>query len=258
MMQQVEDHEDRKQGGLRFIKSERRRYHDSQNIHDKLYDSRSGGAIFYRYHPRDIAALCAENHVEPRVHESVLKRLQLGTQGYAPCSLPERFDIATSKPEDLGAARETMKEAFEGKVKISKRVSGDAPAKSMLLEDINLCVRARKGTYWALLAGMVTLFIHGFVKGPVNKEAALWIPSQVNAGLRCIIEFFAPGDWFYDHILGHLFRNTALALFALMYAFVLLLSTLLARRVIRAVCVRAWRTKQRKDELLDQKYYDAD
>ena len=69
------------------------RYQALANVDDKLYDSRSGMAIYYRYKPRDIARLCDKHGVEPKVHASVLRRVELGTEGYAPGNLPSAFKV---------------------------------------------------------------------------------------------------------------------------------------------------------------------
>lgn len=83
MMQQAE------LSGLRFIPSMRQMYTDLQNVNDKLYDSRAGLGAYYRYKPRDMAALCAQAGIAPRVHISAIERIALGTEGYAPGNLSE-------------------------------------------------------------------------------------------------------------------------------------------------------------------------
>ncbi len=48
--------------------------------------------MFYRYQPRDVAALMGED-VRPIIHHSVVTRMALGAEGYAPISLPDKLDV---------------------------------------------------------------------------------------------------------------------------------------------------------------------
>jgi uncharacterized protein (DUF2235 family) len=80
--------------------------HDKANVFEKLYDSRDGVALYYRYAPRDIEALCLrknENNVTEKrlqgpvkIHNSVIKRLKYGTARYAPGFLPKEFEIIST------------------------------------------------------------------------------------------------------------------------------------------------------------------
>ncbi|MBH2008588.1 MAG: DUF2235 domain-containing protein [Xanthomonadaceae bacterium] len=61
-----------------------------------LYDSRRGLAGYYRYNPRRIDRLTSTDKVKvPRtkVHESVLRRIHAGHDGYAPIVLPPDFAV---------------------------------------------------------------------------------------------------------------------------------------------------------------------
>jgi len=74
----------------------------------KMYDSRRGAAVYYRYKPRNIADLSGHGesgadrknarnlqvYVErPKVHHSVLDRIIDSKVGYAPTGLPKVFDV---------------------------------------------------------------------------------------------------------------------------------------------------------------------
>ena len=69
------------------------------HVHGRLYDSRDGAAVFYRYRPRDVAALCRDKMHDLRIHRSVFERMQKRTGNYAPGSLPHTF-IWTETPVD--------------------------------------------------------------------------------------------------------------------------------------------------------------
>ncbi|MDZ7778985.1 MAG: DUF2235 domain-containing protein [Gemmatimonadota bacterium] len=85
--------------GLHFLASRRNDYRFAQNVHDKLYDSRSGPGAYYRYRPRDIGALCALHCVPIRIHASVFDRITHATQGYAPGNLPRQYQAVFTADE---------------------------------------------------------------------------------------------------------------------------------------------------------------
>jgi len=86
-----------REAGLRFIDEDIEFVHEHQDVHDKLYDSRSGLAMYYRWEPRDIHKLCAEHKiVTPRIHTSVFERIANGTDGYAPGNIPFQSVIDTT------------------------------------------------------------------------------------------------------------------------------------------------------------------
>ena len=77
------------QAGLTFNKLRWQNYHQEKDELGKLYDSRSGGSVFYRYKPRMILDISREVGIDgdtqkPLVHQSVLQRIENSTAGYAP------------------------------------------------------------------------------------------------------------------------------------------------------------------------------
>ena len=82
--------------GLRFAK----RVWDAQlalsDENGPVYDSRRGLSGYYRYNPRRIERLTRTPKVtigRTKVHESVLRRIQVGHDGYAPITLPPGFAV---------------------------------------------------------------------------------------------------------------------------------------------------------------------
>ena len=76
--------------GLHFIATARARIRLHANVNDKLYDSRSGIAVYYRYAPRNIYELSQKFHIKtPLIHNTVLHRSLDVTDGYAPGNLPK-------------------------------------------------------------------------------------------------------------------------------------------------------------------------
>lgn len=103
MMRRAEAH------GLRFLPQHRLMYRDGTDVDDKLYDPRAGLGMFYRWRPRDVARLCRENNVTPKVHRTVFQRIARNTEGYAPGSVPHDSEVITSSsPEIAGAIRELV------------------------------------------------------------------------------------------------------------------------------------------------------
>ena len=94
--------------GLRFVNADRQAYRQHTDVDDKMYDSRRGFGVFYRWQPRDIGRLCEACGVEPRLHRSMFERIARSTEDYAPGSVPTKFAVeSTSLPrpalERLGA-----------------------------------------------------------------------------------------------------------------------------------------------------------
>ena len=95
MMTEAED------AKLVFLENDREKVRISSDLNGKLYDSRSGMGGVYRYQPRDLASLCNDRLHEnnqvivelPKIHHSVMKRIQLNMDGYAPIGLPTRYVV---------------------------------------------------------------------------------------------------------------------------------------------------------------------
>lgn len=82
--------------GLRLLPSLLDEYARLADENGPIYDSRKGLAGYYRYNPRRISNVLCKNGVTVqsiRVHESVLRRIKLAEDGYAPIVLPPRFDV---------------------------------------------------------------------------------------------------------------------------------------------------------------------
>lgn len=75
------------EAGLRILPDDRQTYREHGNVDDKLYDSRAGAAVFYRWLPRDMEAMCKKAGIEPVIHLSAMERIAHGTDDYAPGNL---------------------------------------------------------------------------------------------------------------------------------------------------------------------------
>lgn len=83
--------------GLRFSDKVWEGFRALGDENGRLYDSRHGLASYYRYKPRRIENLVNSDEVRirrPKIHESVLRRIRIGHDGYAPFVLPPDFAVA--------------------------------------------------------------------------------------------------------------------------------------------------------------------
>ena len=90
--------------GLLFNKDQRNRVRTSVNPFGKIYDARHGFGGAYRYLPRKLSTL-TNNHDDKnnpviidriKVHESVMRRIKDGVDGYAPFALPASYSVVTT------------------------------------------------------------------------------------------------------------------------------------------------------------------
>ena len=91
------------QNGLRILSDDRKDYWEHGNVDDKMYDSRAGLGVFYRWKPRNMQELCIEQKtaMPPAVHLSVLERIAHGTDGYAPGTLAPAVSVIFTPSDDL-------------------------------------------------------------------------------------------------------------------------------------------------------------
>lgn len=111
--------------GLRFIEKDRRFVSDHQNVNDKLYDSRTGLAFYYRYKPRDIEKFCNKyNAAPPRVHIGAIERIALGITAYAPGNIPGCLRVVTTNARPrlhLELCGKTIHQALNGNGSLLER-----------------------------------------------------------------------------------------------------------------------------------------
>jgi uncharacterized protein (DUF2235 family) len=86
--------------GLRFNDADRTYYDEHQIVADKLHNSRSGLALYYRWRPRRLSELCTAAKVEPQLHISVFDRTAQAVEGYAPANVPPRASVNFTDQKD--------------------------------------------------------------------------------------------------------------------------------------------------------------
>jgi len=105
--------------GLRFIPAAREYIRARRDVHDRLYDSRAGYAVYYRWNPRNIAKICQAHGVaRPKIHASVFERIANTTEGYAPGNIPANLEITDTRdmpppPQPIGEVRDTIRAELE-------------------------------------------------------------------------------------------------------------------------------------------------
>ncbi|MCK5001816.1 MAG: DUF2235 domain-containing protein [Gammaproteobacteria bacterium] len=96
MMKRAEHH------GLMFTSDALKDAHDASHVHGRMYNSRDGLALLYRYHPREMLKLCQykdEGEYKDKllgnikIHHSVIDRIKHRTANYAPGHIPASFDV---------------------------------------------------------------------------------------------------------------------------------------------------------------------
>ena len=219
--------------GLKFIESERDRYRHLQNIHDKLYNSRHGLAVYYRYRPRNIGKICRRLGIEPAIHVSALERIALGTQDYAPGNLPGEFRIVTTDP-DSGAAPEDPEKL--------ERVVADIGGETAF-KDVGHWIRLRRAVYAVFVA--VTAAMIGFAAWYHTRAEKTdpWVPDALDKGLDWLAGLLPFGDQLYEYLIRPFFIYPAIAATALGLMLIFWLSSRMARLRLRRTFAHFWRSK---------------
>ena len=184
--------------GLRLLDDKVREAHDNANVHGRMYDSRDGFAMYYRYHPRVLKRLtCAGGeclrgvcrHRQPggcskllediKVHDSVIDRMCQRTANYAPTQLPDKFAIVET---DLTAPAVTIEPAKDSRWQKAREMA-------------EFWILMRKRLYGVLLD--ITLLVAGFAVyfwlNPQHPVAATGFMRDVAGVLNDVLPDFFNG-----------------------------------------------------------------
>ncbi len=227
MMQRAEEM------GLKFVRSERDRYRHLQNVHDKLYDSRNGLAVYYRYRPRDIAKICGRLGIIPTLHVSALERIALGTQDYAPGNLPDEFRIATTDSKSRAV--------LEDPVKLSKVVTDIG--RESASENMGHWIILRRSIYVVFIA--VTILIVGFAAWyhAIKEKTDTWVPEGLDKAMRWVVDLIPLGDRLYEYLIRPFFIYPVYAAIALGLLMIFYFTSRFARIKLRNTFAKFWRSK---------------
>lgn len=93
--------------GIKFKNNVENEVRSNANVYDKLYNSRDGVAVYYRYSPRNISKLCTRKNGDPRldglvkIHKSVFDRINRGSSRYAPGHLPNDYMVVDTPIDNI-------------------------------------------------------------------------------------------------------------------------------------------------------------
>ena len=135
-----------KRTGLSFNKNEVAAIKQKAQPLGKMYDSRRGAAVYYRYKPRRIHDLCNDKArgvsvKTPKIHHSVLDRIADVRVGYAPAAMPGKFSIIGENGKPVSRRRGTQ--YYESASNQKKRVE--------MLERAQNHIFWRRVSYFSLL-----------------------------------------------------------------------------------------------------------
>jgi uncharacterized protein (DUF2235 family) len=94
--------------GLKFQPACAMKISDEKSPYARIYDSRDGLHLFYRYSPRTVSPCSHECHqaIPPIIHGSVIARMVYGSDQYVPCNLPANFHVLTPDGDLLPVGRQ--------------------------------------------------------------------------------------------------------------------------------------------------------
>jgi len=153
--------------GLRFIREDLDRYQRHLNVDDKLYDPRSGFGILYRWKPRDVAQICSDHGVEPKVHLSVLERAAHGTEDYSPGNLPAGAELvftSTGDPAQDAVAQARTRE-------LQRVLATNSGASGSLLDTVARQVRIGRISHQVFMLSVAALLLIGSMPLDVAWDA---------------------------------------------------------------------------------------
>lgn len=154
------------------------------NVNGRMYDSRHGFGAYYRYHPREISTLCEEAGTKVKIHESVIRRINLRTANYAPTSLPEKFEVVDN----------------QGKSNPSPDVHGDHW--KLFRKGINSYIGLRKWLYGIsleLTLGVVGIAGYFWIYPPTSVSEDK-IPTGLKKHVVDILEYISPK--YFDELIN--------------------------------------------------------
>jgi uncharacterized protein (DUF2235 family) len=191
--------------GLRFRRDIVADYKSASSVSGRLYDSRSGFGVLYRYHPR--SATDAMSGVTPLVDSSVILRMAKGADGYAPIALPKDINVMTPWGEsltiealaDCATTRSSGKPAPDpdgtraalaaaaGRI----RLAGNASDRSERVEVMLDTVWWRRGLYYVTLVFILMAALYPLFAGYLVVDEAVDIEEGVTALIKPVAGLFS-------------------------------------------------------------------
>lgn len=137
--------------GLKFNEYDVGFVKDRRYIFDKIYESRAGIKVYYRYRPRDIAKYCEDNAIKtPKIHECVFERVAQGIFGYAPINIPNSFEVVNSQ--------NTHKKSYDAIAKLVNDAVGKLTPPSLMGQAANSIAQRRTLHLVFIIFSLITLY----------------------------------------------------------------------------------------------------
>lgn len=193
---------------LRFDEHCKRGFLAAADMHDKLYDSRSGISIYYRYKPRDLKKMCANEGLDAiHIHISTFHRILACTENYAPGNLSE-FKVAVDDPAYNGESPANQ-EAL-----VNTCSAGWSNDEDKAYDQSRL-VEIRHALHIWFIAASAFVFVAGYLFG--KFYAPVTAPSNPLLTLAGAVTALVPlvGNFLYQEICVPLFSHMGLGLFIL-------------------------------------------
>ena len=181
--------------GLRILDSDGALYRARSNVDDKLYDPRAGLGIFYRWKPRDIAAMCDQNNVHPAIHLSVLERIAHGTEDYVPGNLPPNASVVitpTGVPQEDAAALQRAREVES----VFRSAHADRAHGQSLLSHVQRSVVTGLLSYYVYLLCCTAVIIAASAPNDARSLVNPWLLMSNGALLLANVATFQIGALF--------------------------------------------------------------
>jgi uncharacterized protein (DUF2235 family) len=146
--------------GLKFESTIVETYRALASPTGRIYDSRGGTGVLWRYQPRNVQFLMDKNddsvprpaRVTPLVHHCVVTRMTYGNDGYAPKSLPFKIDILLPDGTRVAFDRSAVDSALNTATDSTKAVLTDLKALVVAAEALK-----NRGDYFALVLDSIWL-----------------------------------------------------------------------------------------------------
>ncbi|MHC4953870.1 MAG: DUF2235 domain-containing protein [Planctomycetota bacterium] len=190
-------------------------YHDAQNATDKVYDSRSGLSVYYRYRPRDVHHLserhwyCGWEDLQPgadaevpreeryrrtgpvdppKMHISLFDRIAHSPTNYAPGNLPGAVDVVATPHKKHGHTPHQLEA-------VKKHLPPELGTRG-LLGRVRDEIRTRRACYVVLLLSTLVLLAGALYANHESGDGwLLYIPL--------LVRVFTPkgiaGLWNWNH-----------------------------------------------------------
>jgi hypothetical protein len=177
------------ESGLRILDDDRKRYWEHGSVDDKMYDSRAGLGVFYRWWPRDMQRLCIKQKAAcpPRVHLSVLERIAHGTDGYAPGTLAPEVEVVFTPTGDVA-----QDQAFESCVKAVNTALANTLAGSGKLVKVGGTIVIGQFAYYIYVASCLAVILAAAI---LQNPGSRLNPWTVLKNAATLIYDAATGQW---------------------------------------------------------------